>query len=47
MEYFVLNYESIGAGEVISIFVRGVYLVKAMSGQVAETQPEIPVSLVD
>jgi hypothetical protein len=47
MEYFVLNYESIGAGEEISIFVRGVNLVKAISGQVAETQPEIPVSLVD
>ena len=45
--YYVLNRQSARAGDVISRFIGGVYVERAMSGQVGETQPYTPVSLED
>ncbi|MGB0880216.1 MAG: zinc-dependent metalloprotease, partial [Polaribacter sp.] len=45
--YYILNGQSARAGDVISRFIGGVYVDRAMSGQVGETQPYTPVSLED
>ncbi|TVZ57102.1 uncharacterized protein DUF5117 [Lutibacter sp. Hel_I_33_5] len=45
--YYVLNGQAARAGDVISRFIGGVYVDRAMSGQVGETQPYTPVSLAD
>ena len=45
--YYILNGQAARAGDVISRFIGGVYVERAMSGQVGETQPYTPVSLED
>jgi len=45
--YAILNGQSARAGDVISRFIGGVYVDRAMSGQDGGTQPYTPVSLAD
>lgn len=45
--YFTLNSQSARAGDVISRFIGGVYVDRAMAGQKGGTQPYTPVSLKD
>ncbi|CAL2083038.1 zinc-dependent metalloprotease [Tenacibaculum sp. 190524A05c] len=45
--YYILNGQAARAGDVISRFVGGVYVDRAMQGQQGETQPYTPVSYAD
>ncbi len=45
--YYILNGQSATAAGVISRFIGGVYVDRAMAGQVGETKPFTPVSLAD
>ncbi|TCP24636.1 uncharacterized protein DUF5117 [Tenacibaculum skagerrakense] len=45
--YYVLNGQSARAGDVISRFIGGVYVDRAMQGQEGATQPYTPVSYAD
>jgi len=45
--YYILNGQSATAAGVISRFVGGVYVDRAMAGQAGETKPFTPVSLAD
>ena len=45
--YYTLSYQKARAGDVISRFIGGVYVDRAMAGQAGETQPYTPVSLTD
>lgn len=45
--YYTLNSQSARAGDVISRFIGGVYVDRAMHGQKGGTKPYIPVSLED
>ncbi|WP_420552991.1 zinc-dependent metalloprotease [Tenacibaculum aiptasiae] len=45
--YYILNGQAARAGEVISRFIGGVYVDRAMAGQNGGTQPYTPVSLAD
>ena len=45
--YYVLNAQAARAGDVLSRFIGGVYVDRAVQGQKGATQPYTPVSLVD
>ncbi len=45
--YYTLSYQKARAGDIISRFIGGVYVDRAMAGQTGETQPYTPVSLAD
>ncbi|WP_299627884.1 zinc-dependent metalloprotease [uncultured Tenacibaculum sp.] len=45
--YYVLSGQAARAGDVISRFIGGVYVDRAMAGQPGETQPYTPVSYTD
>ncbi len=45
--YYILNGQSARAGDVISRFIGGVYVDRAMQGQQGENQPYTPVSYTD
>ncbi|WP_442266777.1 zinc-dependent metalloprotease [Tenacibaculum sp. ZS6-P6] len=45
--YYVLSGQAARAGDVISRFIGGVYVDRAMAGQQGETQPYTPVSYTD
>ena len=45
--YYILSGQSARAGDVISRFIGGVYIDRAMNGQTGATQPYTPVSYVD
>ncbi|WP_298239410.1 zinc-dependent metalloprotease [uncultured Algibacter sp.] len=45
--YYVLSGQAAGAANIISRYIGGVYLDRAMAGQKGETQPYTPVSLED
>ncbi len=45
--YYILSGQKAQAGNVISRFIGGVYVDRAMAGQNGETQPYTPVSLTD
>jgi len=45
--YYILSGQKARAGDVISRFIGGVYVDRAMAGQEGETQPYTPVSLAD
>lgn len=45
--YYILSFQAARAGDVISRFIGGVYVDRAMAGQQGETQPYTPVSYKD
>ena len=45
--YYILSYQAARAGDIISRFIGGVYIDRAMAGQKGETQPYTAVSYTD